>query len=293
MGPPPPWIGGEGGRGATAAAFHAGAALAALHPVAVGRRPGVPLGLLRDRLALEAAQATAGLEGRPTTAAALRDQVHLLRAGERPGPAGAVFELWRTAVTRRPDAAEQNPLLPPTIGEALADRSDELRDLPPLSRLAETLARALDAAPGRDIAALVAAEAALAAALGHARPTPVLGTSFRRRDLSLRGAELEEACALAVARGALKAMRLAADLERRASRLRAIVPRLRGRAAPAAVELMLSEDAVAPSIALAPRVRGRTEKMSDRAARRLCERLVALGAIRELTGRNTFRLYGL
>ena len=33
--------------------------------------------------------------------------------------------------------------------------------------------------------------------------------------------------------------------------------------------------------------------MSDRAARRLCDRSVELGVVRELTGRDTFRLYGV
>jgi hypothetical protein len=49
--------------------------------------------------------------------------------------------------------------------------------------------------------------------------------------------------------------------------------------------LFLSRDAVAPTAL--------TSLRSDRAARRFCDRLVALGAVRELTGRDTFRLYGI
>ena len=41
------------------------------------------------------------------------------------------------------------------------------------------------------------------------------------------------------------------------------------------------------------RVRQNRRAISERGARRLFDRLVALGAIRELTGRATFRLYGL
>jgi hypothetical protein len=77
---------------------------------------------------------------------------------------------------------------------------------------------------------------------------------------------------------------LAADLARRAARLQAVAPKLRAKPAGRAVDLFLSRDALAP---------GGLSFMSDRAARRLCDRLVDLGALRELTGRDTFRLYGL
>ena len=78
---------------------------------------------------------------------------------------------------------------------------------------------------------------------------------------------------------------MAADLARRAEHLTAVAPKLRGKRAGEAVTLFLSRDAVAPAEL--------TGLMSDRAARRLCDRLVSLGAVRELTRRDTFRLYGV
>jgi hypothetical protein len=59
----------------------------------------------------------------------------------------------------------------------------------------------------------------------------------------------------------------------------------RGRPARAPGRALLADDAIAAS--------GLGGLGSERAARRFLERLVALGALRELTGRPAFRLYGL
>jgi Protein of unknown function (DUF1403) len=54
------------------------------------------------------------------------------------------------------------------------------------------------------------------------------------------------------------------------------------------IDTLHNEDAVLPSARSA-----NNKNMSDRGLRRLFDRLVTLGAVRELTGRATFRLYGL
>ena len=63
-------------------------------------------------------------------------------------------------------------------------------------------------------------------------------------------------------------------------------PKLRAKGAGAALQALLDDD----SLSASSKIGG---QMSERGARRLFDRLVALGAIRELTGRATFRLYGL
>jgi predicted ArsR family transcriptional regulator len=62
---------------------------------------------------------------------------------------------------------------------------------------------------------------------------------------------------------------------------------LRAKGAGRVVELLLDDDAVSPARA------AKLARLSDRAARRLFDRLIALGAARELSGRPNFRLYGL
>lgn len=88
-------------------------------------------------------------------------------------------------------------------------------------------------------------------------------------------------------------IRLARDLAGCAAMLRTIAPKLRAKGSESAVALFLSEDVVAPSAMLSPMIQGSAIPMTDRAARRFCDRLVELGVARELTGRSTFRLYGI
>ena len=112
-----------------------------------------------------------------------------------------------------------------------------------------------------------------------------MANGLKARDLRKQGDDLRLACHRAVGTVSGQAVTLAADLARAAARLRAVVPKLRAKGAARAVDLFLSQDAVAPA-ALAG-------IMSDRAARRFCDRLVELGVLRELTGRDSFRLYGV
>jgi hypothetical protein len=91
----------------------------------------------------------------------------------------------------------------------------------------------------------------------------------------------------AIALAAASALDLAADLARRSNTLIAVAPKLRSKPAQKIVDLLLAEDCVSPAEA------ARHAPMTGRAARRLFDRLVLLGAAREFSGRPTFRLYGL
>lgn len=278
----PGWMAAAGAGGVEDAAFLAGAALAHLHLVA--GQPAVPQALWRARLALAAAEACAGLLGRREGAGALRDALYLLRAGDQPGPAGAILRQWSRAVARPISVAGLGAAIeavgPEAIGLALDATGGN-----PVDRAAAVIEAVLADTPRAETAALILADAVLAKALGWDHVVPLLALALKARDLRLRDDALRLACYRAVGLAAGQAAPLAADLALRAARLRAVVPKLRAKGAGRAVDLFLSRDALAPGALVGV--------MSDRAARRLCDRLVELGVLREVTGRDVFRLYGL
>jgi len=263
-------------------AFLSGAALNYLYLV-LGRVE-VPQSLLRDRLALRAAQACVALSGRPERAGELRDAVHLLRPGDLPGPAGETYLAWRRAAERPVSIKALGRALPAVEPGQIATWLDAGKGAP-VTRAALALEAVFTGAPRADVPALILADAALAQALGWDHLVPLLAPGLKRADLRKRGDDLRLACHRAIVAAAVEATREAADLARRAARLKEVGPKLRAKGADEALGLFLGQDAVAPAML--------TSLRSDRAARRFCDRLVELGAVRELTGRATFRLYGV
>ncbi|MCO6385204.1 DUF1403 family protein [Oceanicola sp. 502str15] len=263
-------------------AFLSGAALAHLN--LVQSRDDVPQSLLRARMSLRAAEACVAQSGRPERARELRDAVAFLQPGDNPGPAGEVYQCWRRAVERPVSVKALHRALPEIEAEQIAAWLDAGQGAP-VRRAAAALQAVLEDR-SRDLAtAVILADAALGQGLGWSYVLPLLALGLSRADLRKSSADLQLACHRAIGTAALESTREAADLARRAARLKAVAPKLRARGAEEAVALFLTQDAVAPT--------SLTSLRSDRAARRFCDRLVELGAVRELTGRDTFRLYGV
>lgn len=278
------------------AGYFAGAALAALHPAA---RDEHPLGSLwRQRLALGGAAALARQRGRPEGEAALRDHWYLTPADGDPGPAGRLLAAFRALGEPRALRLEQWGVRLPNLFELTADPSLTValemaagNAHGPGDAVRAAAATALDLVRRRPDARALAmwlADAVLARRLGWPAPLPLLATALRPGDWRVlregRAEAWTDACHLAYGRGAAAALDLHADLGRRSTRLLDVAPQLRGKDADTTISMLIQEDALA----------ARTGKAaSDRSSRRLFDRLVALGGVRELTGRSTFRLYGL
>jgi len=294
----PQWVTSVSGQDTDSVAFPAGAALAMLDVVLRDPSGTLPGALLRDRMALNAAVACLKLENRLESMSDIRDAVCLARAGDSLGPAGDMFIAWRKLARINPISSGRKDRLMKLLPEPVAEAMPELGTLvgSPVGQAAQILAIVLRQFPRQEAAALMLADVALARALGWDRMMPLLAVHLSRKDIrAISNDETDPVlCVHRVMVAASDgAIRRAADLSRRAEKLRAIAPKLRAKGSDEALELFLSHDAVSPSGMLSPQIMGTSFAMTDRAAQRLCDRLVDLGVVRELTGRPTFRLYGV
>lgn len=284
------------------AAFLAGAALNSLDGL-VRAQPDWG-GAWRQRLALKAAVSAARVAGRSEDEAALRDVWLLRSAGDDPGPAGSILSAWRRLALR--GTMVDGGALQETAGLFGIRWSDDLAVLP--ERLdeiarsatggpfaaAEIAGAVHDLRPDAELLGWWLADLALARALRWPVAVPLLmaqrhASAFRteggRGRIRPGEEQFRRAVCLALAQAATEACRLAGDMARRADRLAAVTPKLRAKGAGEAIRLLLEEDAVSGSL--------QTAKLSRWASRRLFDRLVEFDAVRELSGRSTFRLYGL
>ena len=285
------------------AAYLAGAALNALDNLV--RQDFSWAGVWRQRLALQSASAAVILSGRREDEATLRDTHYLRDVGDDPGPAGHILIAWRRMASRstscdpemvRPVAEQHFGLQwDDELAEVVANAEDMMVSSRPAPVLAAEIAAAVDRAPPEaELLGFWLADMVLAQKLRWPIPVPLLmgqgsASVFKSGETHKRirpgGEGWGRAVFLAYAAAAADACDLGAVLAERAERLTGVAPKLRAKGSGDVVKLLLSDDAVPGSWS--------SPKLSARGARRLFDRLGELGAVRELSGRPTFRLYGL
>ncbi|TIN73705.1 MAG: DUF1403 family protein [Mesorhizobium sp.] len=284
------------------AAFLAGSALTSLDNLV--RADLRWAGAWRQRQALKAAAAAVRLAGRTEDEAALRDAWYLRQPGDDPGPAGTILAAWKRLASRSSHVDGESlcgiaELLGLHWSAELATFPDRIDDLvrsgSPAPFAAAAIATQLQALrPDGIVLAWWLADLTLAQRLRWERPVPLLVTQVHTAAFRAEGGRgrirpgeegFERAVCLALVQAVVDACRLATEIGRRAERLAVVTPKLRAKGAGEAISLLLAEDAVSGSLV--------TPKLSRFAARRLFERLTDLDAVRELSGRPTFRLYGL
>lgn len=285
-------------------AFRSGAALTVLDQLIDDPRHGVPVKLLANRLALSAATATSKLEGRLAREADIRDAYHLTPPGEARGPDGDLLAFWREGVRLRAGrTGEITALMGPgfagEVGAWLDAGQERAWTHGPVAGCVAAIRAVLNADDRAERVACLLADIVLARAMNWKTVLPVSSHRLTKtvlRDLTAKGQEAELAVQVRTLESIEESVLRARDLARRAEALRTVAPKLRAKGSGAAVDLFLTEDAVAPASMLSmlsPRIQGTSIPMTARAARRFCDRLVELGVARELTGRPTFRLYGI
>ena len=297
----PGWVTTERPETLETVAFRSGAALTVLDQLVSNAQYGVPLKLLANRLALNAATATSRLEGRLAREPDIRDAYHLTPPGEARGPDGDLLAFWREGVRLR---AGRTGEIADFVGADFAGEVgvwldvglERARTHGPLSGCVAVLRAVHDVDDRAERIACLLSDIVLARALNWKTALPVSAQRVTKpalRNLTKEGQGVELAVQVRILEAIEATSKLTRDLARRAEALRTVAPKLRAKGSDAAVNLFLTEDAVAPASMLSPCIRGTSIPMTDRAARRFCDRLVELGVARELTGRPTFRLYGI
>jgi hypothetical protein len=288
-----------------AAIFAAGAGIARFDQILRSADGGEPVfaGCLRQRLALKAAESCAMLARLREDVGALRDAEHLPGGGET-SPAGRLHRLFRlyASLPARVDAAapaaELLGLREAIDAGALAGAAAAPDPLMAAAQASAAAMKLYSNTSDAEFFAFVVADLALASRLGWARPVPLIAVAILhpslRRGAGERGRrprptddDWAESVARAYGLAVVEAHALAAELARRSQKLLVVAPMLRAKGACRVVDMLLADDGVTPAAAAA------RAGLSDRAARRLFDRLVMLGEVRELTGRDTFRIYGL
>ncbi len=284
------------------AAFLAGSALNSLDNLV--RSEPAWAGSWRQRLALKCAATAAALTGRTETEAQLRDAWHLRAPGADPGPAGNLFGAWKSL-------AEGSPNISPDRLRRAVDRlglrwsdnlvcvGEQFDDLARSGQPAPLAAAAIASEvyrlrPDAGLLGWWAADLAIAARMRWPAAVPLLvtqaiGPAFRspgdRSRVRPGGEGFERAICVAFALAATEACRSAGAIASRAARLDAVTRKLRAKGAGEVIKLLLDQDCVSGTL--------QTNNLTRWGSRRLFERLTALEVVRELSGRASFRLYGL